>query len=156
MTTETYGRADIHSTAGGLAGLVARHEDMLLLVGRVLLGAIFAISGYGKVMAIGAFAASMSSRGIPEALAYLGAVAEFAGGVALIFGLATRYAAIVTIIFVVVATLIAHRYWEFADAAARRAQLINFEKNLTIIGGLITLMVTGAGRFSVDGLLRRR
>ena len=57
--------------------------------------------------------------------------------------------------FVIIATLIGHRYWEITEPAARRIQQSNFAKNITIIGGLILLVVTGAGRFSVDGWRRR-
>src|SRR6266853_825538 len=53
------------------------------------------------------------------------------------------------------ATLIGHRYWELTDAALRRMQQSHFAKNVTIIGGLVLLFVTGAGRFSVDGWRKR-
>ena len=57
--------------------------------------------------------------------------------------------------FTIAATLIGHRYWEIAEPAARRMQQSHFAKNITIIGGLILLYVTGGGRFSIDGLRRR-
>jgi putative oxidoreductase len=52
--------------------------------------------------------------------------------------------------------LSSHRYWEFAEAAARRAQDNNFYKNLAIMGGLVFAFVTTGGRFSIDRLLARR
>jgi putative oxidoreductase len=55
------------------------------------------------------------------------------------------------IAFVAVATAISHRYWEFTDAAARRAQEINFYKNIGIIGGLLFYFGAGAGAFGFDG-----
>ena len=70
-------------------------------------------------------------------------------------GFRTRYASLLMILFVIVATGISHRFWEFADAA-RRAQESQFFKNLSIIGGFLLLFVTGGGRFSLDALLRRR
>src|SRR5436190_12444005 len=42
-----------------------------------------------------------------------------------------------------------HRYWEFAEAAARRAQDSNFYKNLAIMGGVVFAFVTASGRFSI-------
>ena len=57
--------------------------------------------------------------------------------------------------FTIAATLIGHRYWEIADAAARPMQQSHFAKNITIIGGLVLLFVTAGGRFSVDGWRRR-
>jgi putative oxidoreductase len=80
---------------------------------------------------------------------------EFVGGVLIVTGFRTRDASLLMILFVIVATGISHRYWEYAEAA-RRLQESQFFKNLSIIGGFLLLAVTGAGRFSVDALLRGR
>ena len=133
-------------------------EDRLLLIGRVLLGVIFLNSGLGKLLALGAFATSLESRGIPapQVLAAVGASVEFFGGVLVILGLKTRLAGALLILFVIVATLIAHRYWDVAEAAARRGQEIHFFKNVSILGGFVLLVATGGGRYSIDAVLRRR
>jgi len=134
-------------------------SDLVCLLGRVLIGGIFVQSGFGKLMGLDAFAAGLARNGIPGAvaqvLAPIGAAVEFVGGLAIVFGLMTRYAAVLMILFVIVATGISHRFWEFADAA-RRAQESQFFKNLAIIGGFVLLFVTGPGRYSVDTLLRSR
>jgi putative oxidoreductase len=132
-------------------------QDFLLLVGRVLIGWIFVESGWRKLMGMDAFIASLANRGVPYAtvMGWLGAPVEFLGGLALVFGCATRCAALAIIVFTIVATLIGHRYWEIADATARRMQQSHFAKNITIIGGLVLLFVTAGGRFSVDGWRRR-
>jgi len=106
-------------------------------------------------MAIGAFAASLAGRGVPqpEMWAVIGASVEFIGGVLIVAGFKTRLASLLMILFVIVATGISHRYWEFAEAA-RRAQESQFFKNLSILGGFLLLLATGAGRFSLDGLRR--
>jgi len=132
-------------------------QNFLLLFGRVLLGSIYVQSGFGKLMGMDAFIASLVTRHVPYALplGWLGALVEFFGGLALVLGGWTRCAALAVIAFTVVATLISHRYWEIAEAAARRAQQANFMKNVAIIGGLMLLVVTGAGRFSLDGWRKR-
>lgn len=149
-------RSDSHPALSGLDGVAANTTDALLLIGRIMLGLIFLRSGFGKMLDIGAFGASLSARGVPAALAYIAVPAEFFGGLALVLGFATRYFAVILFVFTVVATLISHRYWEFADAAMRRAQDGNFYKNLSILGGFVLLFVTGGGRFGLDGWLRPR
>jgi putative oxidoreductase len=129
--------------------------DIVLLIGRILVGWIFVRSGYGKMFNIEAVAAGYMSRGVPMIFAYLAVPVEFFGGLALIFGFATRYAAIVMAIFTVAATLTSHRYWEFADAAVRRGQDSSFFKNVALLGGFFFLLVTGAGRLSLDNWLRK-
>src|SRR6266550_1593834 len=132
-------------------------QNFLLLAGRVLMGWIFVESGWRKLFGMDAFIASLANRRVPYAsvLGWIGAAAEFFGGLALLLGAWTRCAALVLIVFTIVATLIGHRYWELTDAAARRMQQSHFAKNVTIIGGFLLLLVTGGGRFSVDGWRRR-
>src|SRR5262245_16936996 len=83
--------------------------DAILLLGRILIGGIFVQSGFDKLMGLDAFAAGLAARGLPAALmpvlASIGASVEFFGGLAIVFGLMTRYAAVLMIAFVIVATL---------------------------------------------------
>ena len=132
-------------------------QDVIVLLGRIALGAIFVKSGLQKLLALGAFAASLASRGVPQSSmwAVVGATVEFVGGILIVTGLRTREASLLMVLFVIVATGISHRYWEFADAA-RRLQESQFFKNLSIIGGFVLLFATGSGRFGLDALLARR
>lgn len=130
--------------------------DFVLLCARILIGWLFVKGGFPKLLAVDAFGASLAARGVPSFMAYPAVAAEFFGGVALLLGLATRYVAIIMLIFTIAATGISHRYWEFTEAATRRAQESNFYKNLAIMGGILALFVTGAGRFSIDGWLSRK
>ncbi len=145
-----------HVILPGADRVAVESSDVLLLIARILLGFIFVRSGWGKLMDIGGFAAAMSAHGVPIFLGYVAPLVEFFGGLALILGFATRYAALLMLLFVAVATLISHRYWEYADAAVRRAQDVNFYKNICIMGGMICLYVAGGARLSIDGLLFRK
>jgi putative oxidoreductase len=145
-----------HPALSGADSLAASTSDILLLIGRILLGWIFMRSGYGKIFDIPAYGATFPARGLPPFLAYIAVPAEFFGGIALILGLATRYVVLVMIVFMLVATFSSHRYWEFTDLAVRRAQDSSFYKNLAILGGFLFLFVGGAGRLSLDAWLRRR
>ncbi len=137
--------------------------DLLILVGRVMVGQLFVVSGFGKLMGLmtsgfgSAFVVALQKQGVPapELMAVVGACVEFFGGLALVLGFMTRWAAVFVLIFTIVASFIGHRYWDVADAAARRGQEINFYKNVAIVGGFLWLFVTGAGRFSIDALWRR-
>lgn len=135
----------------------SNRDEIILLIGRLALGAIFLKSGLQKLLMLSAFAASLAQRGVPASStwAVIGATVEFVGGILIVTGLRTREASVLMILFVIVATGISHRFWEFAEAA-RRAQESQFFKNLSIIGGFVLLYVTGGGRYSVDGWLRRK
>jgi len=145
-----------HPALSGIDGVAASNSDVILLIGRILLGWIFVRSGYGKIFDIPTYAATFPARGLPTFLAYIAVPAEFFGGIALILGLATRYVVLVMVIFMLVATFSSHRYWEFTDVAVRRAQDSSFYKNIAMLGGLLFLFVGSPGRFSIDTWLRKR
>jgi putative oxidoreductase len=95
--------------------LAATWSDFLLLVGRLLLGWLFFASGYGKLGNIAGTAGYFTSLGMspPEFLAWFAGFAEVILGVALILGIATRYAALASFAWLLVSTAIAHRYWTY-------------------------------------------
>jgi putative oxidoreductase len=130
-----------------------RVNDAVLFVGRLLLATLFLPSGISKAMGFAAFSASLAAKGLPYADAWaIAAVAiEVLGPIALILGVVPRWTALALIAFVIMATATTHRYWEFADAAARRAQEINFYKNVGIVAGLLFYFVSGAGAWSLAG-----
>ena len=121
------------------------------LAGRILLAVPFVVSGYGKIGAFAATAAVMAGKGLPlaDVLLALAIVIELGGGLALVIGWMTRWAALAIIVFTVVATLVFHNFWAVpADQALM--QQISFMKNLSIIGGLLLLVAFGPGRYAVD------
>jgi putative oxidoreductase len=131
-------------------------SDVVLLIARIMLGWIFVRSGFGKIFDVAGFSAGLARNGVPlaDVLGPIGAAVEFFGGLALVLGLRIRSSALLMIAFTVVATLISHRFWDVAEAAARRGQLVQFEKNLAIIGGLLAVWAAGAGRLAVDRFWR--
>ena len=131
-------------------------HDVVALAGRIIMSWIFLSSGFGKLADVAAFSGVLAKRGVPAPsfMGWLGAIVEFGGGLLILLGVKLRYTAILMILFVIVATLISHRYWEFTGEALG-AQRTNFWKNVTIIGGLLFMFLAGAGRYSVDGMMKK-
>ena len=131
-------------------------SDLALLVARIAMSALFVPGGLGKLMDLGAFAAMLHKQGVPAAdvLAPIGACVEFFGGIAVLVGLQLRIATLLLILFTIIASFIAHRFWEL-EAPARQMQQTQFFKNLAIIGGFFALWAAGAGRFALDRWLHR-
>ena len=132
-------------------------NDLALLVGRVAFASLFLPSGLSKAIDVQSFIYSIDGRGVPFApvLAPLGAALEFLCGLALLLGVQVRLASVLLLIFTVLATLIAHRFWEFAPGAARQIQQISFFKNVAIVGGFVFLAAHGGGRYCLEQLWRR-
>jgi len=115
-------------------------------VGRLLLAAIFLISGVGKLMNPAGTIGYIGSVGLalPEVAYALAVAVEIAGGLLLVVGYRTRAAALALAAFTLVAAIFFHS--NFAD----QNQFIHFLKNVAIAGGLLQVAAFGAGRLSVD------
>ena len=123
----------------------------LPLIGRVLLGIIFVMAGFGKLSNPAGAVGYMTTYGIPYAdlLVWPAGLVEFGGGILLMIGWHARCAATALILFTVVATFIFHAFWN-VGAEQMQMQQIHFMKNLAIIGGLLYVVAYGSGACSVQ------
>ena len=130
-------------------------QNVFALVGRVLMSFLFIPAGISK---IGGFAGAVgyaSSVGMPLPAVGVGIalLIELVGGIALLLGWNTRWAALLLAFFTLVASFFFHAYWGLPADQAGMQQLL-FNKNVAVVGGLLAFAAFGAGAFSVDG--RRR
>jgi putative oxidoreductase len=122
------------------------------LVGRILITAIFLISGYHKIIGFSAVSGMMAKMGMPMAdLLLVGAiVCEFGGALMVLLGWNACLGALLLIVFTVPATLMFHNFWA-VDPAQYQNQFNHFMKNLAIIGALVYVMAAGSGPYSLKG-----
>jgi putative oxidoreductase len=127
-------------------------QSQMLFLGRILLAAIFLIAGIRKLMGVAGATGYLTKLGfpVPEVMVWVAIVIEIGGGLLLILGGQTRRVAWLLILFVAIATAMAHRFWEF-DAAQYANQMNHFLKNAAIIGGMLYIAAFGPGSISVDG-----
>ncbi len=126
--------------------------DVLILIARILLAWVFLAVAYGAITnfagSLGYFTSLKLSS--PELFTWVALLVELLISASLIFGIGTRYGAIRAFVFVVAATALAHRYWEYPAGPQQIGQYNNFLKNISIMGGALAIFVTGGGRFSLD------
>jgi putative oxidoreductase len=118
------------------------------LAGRILLVAIFLLSGLGKISSYAATAGYMAAQGVPGLLLPLVIATEMLGAIAILLGWQTRIVAFLLAGFTLLTGLMFHN--QFAD----QTQMIMFMKNVAIAGGFLLLVAHGAGALSLDA--RRR
>lgn len=155
----TFGRPD--SDVGHDADI---HDDLIrdtslptmALIGRILIAAIFLLSGFSKLTDLPGTVKHMAAMGIPypDTLALVAGSAEILGAIAIATGFLTRLASLGLILFMIPTTLIFHAFWNYTGEE-RLPQMVNFMKNVAITGGLAVLMAQGAGRLSIDHRIRR-
>ena len=120
-------------------------QNVSVLTGRLLLSAIFLVSGFGKIAQYAGTQAYMAATGVPGGLLPLVIALEVGGGLAIAIGWKTRWAAIALAGFSIAAGVLFHA--NFAD----QMQSILFMKNLAIAGGFLTLFAFGPGAIALDG-----
>ena len=144
--TATASRNDPGTPSGALPG-----SDLLALVGRILVAALFIPAGFSKLMGFAGTVGYIASVGLPmPALgAIIAIVVELGAGIALLLGYKTRIAAIVLAVFTLAATFFFHAFWAAPEAQKMVATLL-FTKNIAVVGGLLMVAAFGPGRLSID------
>jgi putative oxidoreductase len=126
-------------------------QNQTALVGRILLGLFFVMSGFEKITGFSGTVGYISSGGLPmpSVVAALTILVELGGGLMIVFGFYARWAAYALAIFSLLAGFLFHGYWA-APEAAKYGQFVNFWKNVTIAGGMLMLAAFGPGSISID------
>jgi putative oxidoreductase len=116
------------------------------LLGRLLLSALFLVSGTLKIVYWNGTLQGLTALHVPAApfMLALAVFAELAGGFAVLAGFLARVAAALLFLYMIPVTLLFHAFWA-SPAAQQGAQMIQFLKNLAIMGGLLLLAAGGPG-----------
>jgi len=121
------------------------------LIGRILLAALFVISGFNKIGGFSGVAGYIGSKGLPmpEVLAALTIALELGGGILLMIGYKARIVSILFFLWLIPTTLLFHKFWGI-DPAQVQGQMNNFLKNVSIMGAMLLVFAFGPGAYSVD------
>ncbi len=132
--------------------MFASLQNPLSLIGRVLIAVLFVPAGFGKITGFAGTVGYATAMGmpLPTVSVAVGLVIELVGGLALLLGFGTRFAALALAVFTLVASFIFHAYWAVPEAQQMVQQLMFF-KNIAVVGGLLAFAAFGAGAWSVDG-----
>jgi len=125
----------------------------MILLGRLLFTWIFLSSSLAHFS--GAMIEHAASKGVPMAslLVPIAGVLCLVGGLCVLLGFKARFGAWLLIIFLVPVTYFMHDYWNVADPMQHMQQMVNFNKNLALMGGALYIASYGAGALSIDALL---
>ena len=121
-----------------------------ILAGRFLFSLIFLLSGLSLFSP--ASAGYAASQGLPLAniLVPVSGVLAVLGAVSIVLGYKARIGAALLIVFLVPVTLVFHHFWTVADPGARQVGMIEFMKNISMLGGAVIILIHGAGPYSLD------
>ena len=118
-------------------------ENVVLLASRLLLAWIFVHEGVFLATNFAAASASMAKTGVPTVALVATIGLQLVAGIAIAVGWHARLFCLATAIL-------------FHTNFANRNELLHFEKDLAIAGGMFILMLRGAGGYSVQAFARQR
>jgi putative oxidoreductase len=116
------------------------------LAGRLLLAALFLHEAWSKLAVYSVALAYTQAFGVPGQLLPLAIALELGCGLLILCGYYTRAAALLLAAFCVATAVLFHS--KFGD----RNQLLHFEKDLAIAGGLLVLFAHGGGAWALDAV----
>lgn len=128
-------------------------QGIVAVVGRVLLCTIFFMAAVGnKIPHFQAVAGVMAKEGVPAPQVMLAGAIVFliAGSLSVILGYKARIGAALLLVFLVLATYFFHDFWKLNDPQARQEQMIQFMKNLGLMGAMLLVIANGTGPLSLD------
>jgi putative oxidoreductase len=119
-----------------------------ILIGRLLFSLIFLLSG--PTLFSSASAGYAASQGVPLAtiLVPVSGVLCILGALSIILGYKARIGAAMIIVFLLPVTLVFHHFWTVTDPGARETEMIEFLKNISMLGGAVVILIYGAGPIS--------
>jgi putative oxidoreductase len=132
------------------AGAISVPKSAIVLLGRLFFALIFLMAAPNNFTKQGiAYAASqgapLASIGVP-----LMGVISLVGGLSILLGYRAKIGAWLIIAFLLIVTPIMHKFWGVADPMMAQVQMINFMKNLSMLGGALLITQFGAGPLSLD------
>ena len=130
-------------------------QCIVVVTGRVLLCVIFLMAAVGnKIPHFSNVAQLMDSKGIPQPKLMLTGAIVFllAGSLSVITGYRARIGALLLLVFLALATYYFHNFWAITDAKAQQEQMIQFMKNLSMMGAMLFIIANGPGPMSIGSV----
>jgi putative oxidoreductase len=116
--------------------------DIVLLVGRILFGGFFIMSGLNHFQNVGMMSGYAGSKNVPfPRLAVIGSgVMLVAGGASVLLGIVPVVGPLVLVLFLLSTLATMHDFWNLKDPQQRAAEQVNFLKNVALIGASLALV----------------
>ncbi len=112
------------------------------LLGRLIFGGFFLYNGINHLKERKSLAQYAQSKNVPQAEAAVVAsgIGLIAGGTSILLGIKPKFGAAAIAGFLVGVSPVMHNFWKIEDPAQRMNDMINFSKNLALLGGALALM----------------
>ena len=113
------------------------------LIGRIIFAGYWLMAGFNHFTHLEPMAGHAKAKGVPaHKLAVAGSgVTLVLGGLSMLLGVYPNVGIVLLIIFLLGASFAMHDFWNAKDPQAKQADLINFTKNMALVGALLMLLL---------------
>lgn len=131
-------------------------QPIVLLIARIFLVILFLWAGIPKLLAFSGVVGYMTSLNVPFPMlaATIAIFMEVFAALAILVGFYTRPIALLFVFYTLGTAFIGHTYWTMTGDQVH-TNMIGFYKNLSIAGGFLLLVITGAGKIALDQEMKK-
>ena|ERR1700722_15140190 len=122
------------------------------LIGRILFALMFLMPITRHFSSESIAYASSSGVPMPNVLVPLSGIIAFLGALSIILGFKAKFGGWLIVLFLVPVTFFMHQFWKVQDQMAMQMQMVNFMKNISMLGGALLITYFGAGPVSMDSM----
>jgi uncharacterized membrane protein YphA (DoxX/SURF4 family) len=117
-------------------------ESIIFIIGRVLLGGFFINSGISHFKGIAMMSGYAQMKGVPlpKASVAFSGVLLLVGGLSILLGVYPTVGVAALAIFLLPVTYMMHAFWKVQDPMAKMGEMVNFAKNMALLGAALTLL----------------
>ena len=117
--------------------------EILFLLGRVLFGGFFIVSGIRHFQHLDMMAGFTASKGFPAAkpAVIVSGLLIIFGGLSILLGVRPTWGVALVSLFLIPVTLVMHQYWKHTDPMMRINDQVNFMKNVAMLGAAWMLVL---------------
>jgi putative oxidoreductase len=112
------------------------------LIGRLAFGGFFLYNGINHILNRNSFASYAKSKKVPlpDLVVTGSGVALMIGGASILLGIKPKYGALAIIGFLAGVSPVMHNFWSIEDQNQRMNEMVNFTKNMALLGAALALM----------------
>jgi uncharacterized membrane protein YphA (DoxX/SURF4 family) len=116
--------------------------DYLFIFGRILYGGFFVINGVNHLVKSGMLANYAASKKVPapKLAVVVSGLIILLGGLGVLLGVYVTWSLVLISVFLLIVTFAMHNYWKVTDPSQRMPEMINFMKNMALLGATLMLL----------------
>lgn len=117
-------------------------ESITFIIGRLLLGSFFIYSGYSHFANLAMMSGYAQSKGVPSPKAAVASsgILLWIGGLSILLGVYPVIGVAALAVFLIPVTFMMHAFWKVQDPQAKMGEMVNFTKNLALLGAVLLLL----------------